>query len=191
MQYGLLFLTLEPTNWRAEKVYVRQNYIAIKYRPVLNHDIIRAANLPMKSRGSKNTCVHAGYRFRHDRANIFALSGGYTGVIDTKFKQAVALFRVTGAGNGTNVNRDVHMILWNADGSQIIIANLAGKLLERIDVERNSSGTINTINFNKTATLSVGKRLNPEFEATVLSIVSIKAIYYLLCQLCFGLGWFV
>jgi hypothetical protein len=26
---------------------------------------------------------------------------------------------------------------------------------------------------------------------TRLSIVSIKAIYYLLCQLCFGLGWFV
>ncbi|MFT6975167.1 MAG: hypothetical protein ACJA0E_001160 [Bermanella sp.] len=25
----------------------------------------------------------------------------------------------------------------------------------------------------------------------ILSIVSIKAIYYPLCQLCFGLGWFV
>ncbi|MFT6269981.1 MAG: hypothetical protein ACJAVV_002809 [Alphaproteobacteria bacterium] len=40
-------------------------------------------------------------------------------------------------------------------------------MLERIDVERNSSGTINTINFNKTAALIVGKGLNPEFEATV------------------------
>jgi transposase-like protein len=28
-------------------------------------------------------------------------------------------------------------------------------------------------------------------DAAEASIVSIKAIYYLLCQLCFGLGWFV
>ncbi len=32
-------MTLEPTNWLAVQVYVRQSYVAIKYRTVLNHDI--------------------------------------------------------------------------------------------------------------------------------------------------------
>jgi hypothetical protein len=32
-------LTLEPTNWFAVQFYVRQNYVAIKYQTVLNHDI--------------------------------------------------------------------------------------------------------------------------------------------------------
>jgi hypothetical protein len=32
-------LILEPTNSLAVQVYVRKNYIAIKYRTVLNHDI--------------------------------------------------------------------------------------------------------------------------------------------------------
>lgn len=104
---------------------------------------------------------------RYLTVNIFAPSGGYVGVIDAEKRHAIALFRVTGANNGTNINRNVHMSFWNEDGSQIIVANLAGKLLERIDVTRSPSGNIKTINFNKSATLSVGKDLSVGFEATV------------------------
>jgi hypothetical protein len=103
---------------------------------------------------------------RYLTVNIFAPSGGYVGVIDTHFRNALALFRVTGADNGNAVNRNVHMSFWNADGSQIIIANLAGKLLERIDVKRTFSGRIRDIYFNKSATLSVGKGLSVGAEAT-------------------------
>ena len=85
--------------------------------------------------------------------NIFAPNGGYIGIIDGETKEAVALFRVT----GTNVGRSVHMSFWNSDGSALLVANLHGKVLERIDIERNESGKIISATFNKAASLGVGK----------------------------------
>mmetsp|Transcript_19212 Transcript_19212/g.34186 ORF Transcript_19212/g.34186 Transcript_19212/m.34186 type:complete len:572 (+) Transcript_19212:165-1880(+) len=101
-------------------------------------------------------------------ANIFAPTGGYVGVIDTKTKEAVALFRVTGTnvGGGTDV-RSVHMSLWSKDGSQIQVANLHGKLLERIDVVRNRKGKIVDLIFNKAASLGLGKGMQVTAPATV------------------------
>lgn len=101
-------------------------------------------------------------------ANIFAPGGGYVGVIDTRTKEAIALFRVTGTnvGGGTDV-RSVHMSFWSEDGSQIHIANLNGKILERIDVTRNGSGKIKSLTFNKDASLGVGKGMVITSEATV------------------------
>ncbi|MGH1490775.1 MAG: hypothetical protein ACRBK7_15520 [Acidimicrobiales bacterium] len=99
--------------------------------------------------------------------NIFAPGGGYVGVIDTKTKAAVGLFRVTGTnvGGGTDV-RSVHMSFWSEDGSQIHIANLNGKVLERIDVRRHRSGRIRDLTFNKAASLGVGKGMEVTAEAT-------------------------
>lgn len=95
---------------------------------------------------------------RYVTANIFAPSGGYVGIIDTRTKGAVALFRVTGTNVGGNTDRrSVHMSFWNADGSSILVANLHGKVLERIDVTRNSSGKIKSAQFNRSASLGVGK----------------------------------
>ena len=105
---------------------------------------------------------------RYVTANIFAPSGGYVGIIDTESKGAIALFRVTGTnvGGGTDV-RSVHMSFFNSDGSAILVANLNGKVFERIDITRNGSGKIKSANFNRSASLGVGKGQVVTSEATV------------------------
>ncbi len=104
---------------------------------------------------------------RYVTANIFAPNGGYVGIIDTRTKEAIALFRVTGTnvGGGTDV-RSVHMSFWDSDGSSIIVANLNGKVLERIDVTRNGSGKIKSATFNQSASLGVGKGMEVTAPAT-------------------------
>lgn len=104
---------------------------------------------------------------RYVTANIFAPGGGFVGIIDTRKKAAVALFRVTGTnvGGGSDV-RSVHMSFFNADGSQIIVANLSGKVLERIDITRNRRGRIKTASFNRSASLGVGQDQQVTAEAT-------------------------
>lgn len=105
---------------------------------------------------------------RYVNANIFAPNGGYVGIIDTRTKEAIALFRVSASNAGSNPEtRSVHMSFWNSDGSAILIANLHGKLLERIDVFRNGNGKIKQLVFNKSATLGVGKGMTITDEATV------------------------
>ena len=104
---------------------------------------------------------------RYVTANIFAPAGGFVGIIDTRTKEAIALFRVTGTNVGGNSDvRSVHMSFWNADGSAIIIANLHGKMLERIDVVRNGSGKIKSAVFNQSASLGVGKDMAVTAAAT-------------------------
>ena len=100
---------------------------------------------------------------RYLNVNIFAPNGGYIGIIDGETKEAVALFRVT----GTNIGRSVHMSFWNSDGSALLIANLHGKVLERIDIERNEKGKITSATFNKSASLGVGKEMTIRDEAKV------------------------
>ena len=95
--------------------------------------------------------------------NIFAPDGGYIGIIDGETKEAVALFRVT----GTNIGRSVHMSFWSSDGSALLVANLHGKVLERIDLERNKNGQIISATFNKSASLGVGKEMTITDEAKV------------------------
>ncbi|ELS01268.1 hypothetical protein Xen7305DRAFT_00009710 [Xenococcus sp. PCC 7305] len=95
--------------------------------------------------------------------NIFAPDGGYIGIIDGETKEAVALFRVT----GTNIGRSVHMSFWNSDGSALLVANLHGKVLERIDIERDGNGKITSATFNQSASLGVGKEMTITDEAKV------------------------
>lgn len=102
---------------------------------------------------------------RYMNVNLFAPGGGYVGIIDGETKEAVALFRVT----GTNAGSSVHMSFWNSDGSALLVANLDGKVLERIDITRNASGKIIGAIFNKSASLGVGKNM----------IISDKARVYL------------
>lgn len=93
-------------------------------------------------------------------ASIFARGGGYVGIIDTRTKEAIALFRVTnfsfsdGAGD-----RSVHMGFWSVDGSQCIIANLHGKAVERINIERDWNGDITSAYFDTDASLGLGKNM--------------------------------
>jgi hypothetical protein len=90
--------------------------------------------------------------------NMFAPGGGYVGIVDGETKEAVALFRVTST-NGTGVQRSLHMSFWNSDGSALLLANLHGKVLERIDITRNANGKITDAVFNQSASLGVGKNM--------------------------------
>ncbi|MEA2080729.1 MAG: hypothetical protein U9P00_12925 [Pseudomonadota bacterium] len=82
-------------------------------------------------------------------------TGGYIGIMDGRTKEAVALFRVTEVAAG--VRRSLHMSFWNYDGSALLLANLHGKILERIDITRDADGNITNANFNRAASLGVGK----------------------------------
>ena len=94
---------------------------------------------------------------RYVTANIFAPSGGYVGIMDTQTKEAVGLFRVSKT-TGTDAARSVHMSIWTEDGSAIIVSNLHGKMIERIDVERNPMmGKITNLQLNKSAGVYLGK----------------------------------
>ena len=87
--------------------------------------------------------------------NSFVAGGGYVGIMDGRTKEAVALFRVTQVEAGAQ--RSVHMSFWNGDGSALLVANLHGKILERIDVTRDASGNITRAVLNRAASLGVGK----------------------------------
>ena len=88
------------------------------------------------------------------------------GVIDARTKEAVALFRVTEFDYNSS-KRSVHMSFWSADGSAIIIDNLHGKAIERIDVTRDSDDNITNLQFNKDATISLGKEGSVTADAEV------------------------
>jgi len=107
---------------------------------------------------------------RYVTANIFAPNGGYLGIVDATTKEAVALFRVTEMsykkGEVKKTTRSVHMSFWNGDGSAILIHNLSGKAVERINVERNDMGTITSASFDKSATVGMGVDMQVATEAS-------------------------
>ena len=95
---------------------------------------------------------------RYMNVNMFAPGGGYVGIVDGDTKEAVALFRVTET-NGSPVQRSLHMSFWNSDGSALLLANLHGKVLERINITRNAGGKIIGADFDQAASLGVGKNM--------------------------------
>ena len=86
--------------------------------------------------------------------NLFAPGGGFVGIVDGETKEAVALFRVSQT-TGSSVQRSLHMSFWNSDGSALLLANLHGKILERIDIERDEDGQMLSATFNQTASLGM------------------------------------
>jgi len=89
--------------------------------------------------------------------NSFVPGGGYVGIMDGATKQAIALFRVTQTDAGlSGSGRSLHMSFWNSDGSALLLANLHGRILERIDITRDGDGNITNANFNRAASLNVG-----------------------------------
>eukprot|EP00557_Chaetoceros_sp_GSL56_P014472 CAMPEP_0176484982 /NCGR_PEP_ID=MMETSP0200_2-20121128/4799_1 /TAXON_ID=947934 /ORGANISM="Chaetoceros sp., Strain GSL56" /LENGTH=486 /DNA_ID=CAMNT_0017881601 /DNA_START=456 /DNA_END=1918 /DNA_ORIENTATION=+ len=99
---------------------------------------------------------------RYVVANIFA--HGYVGVIDTETKEGIGLFRVT--ATSMLVPRSVHMSFWSADGSAVIIANLNGKMIERIDVKRSQDRKITGLEFNLSAGIYLGKAFTKTEDAS-------------------------
>ncbi len=119
---------------------------------------------------------------RYMAASFFGPGAGMVGIIDaegqcTQFasghreckriqgdpeaaaKLGKALFRTTGPEDSAPSN---HMAFFSADGTKLIVANLAAKLLERIDYDAETD----TFTFNKAATLDlVGGRDLTALEA--------------------------
>lgn len=105
---------------------------------------------------------------RYVTTNIFTPAGGYVGVMDTLTKEAIGLFRVT--ETGTSVGRSVHMSFWSTDGDAIIVANLHGKMIERVDVVREKrTGLITDLHFNTDAGVYLGVDWNLVSKATSFS----------------------
>lgn len=87
-------------------------------------------------------------------------------MINTLTKEAIGLFRVTSFGGAAEPKRSVHMSVWNEDGSAIIIDNLHGKAIERINVLRDESDIITSLVFDKSATIALGKNMTVVEETT-------------------------
>jgi hypothetical protein len=62
--------------------------------------------------------------------------------------------------SASNDDRSVHTSFWNNDGTAILVANLHGKAIERMDVARDASVTIIQLVFNKSASLGLGTPMN-------------------------------
>ncbi|KAG7367631.1 hypothetical protein IV203_030302 [Nitzschia inconspicua] len=108
---------------------------------------------------------------KYTAASLFVPGGGYVGIIDTNTKQAIGLFRVTGftfEGQTTSA-RSVHMCIWSADGKALLVSNLNGKAIERIDITRNNQNVITDLQFNKAATMGLGRNMAVAEEASVFS----------------------
>ena len=85
--------------------------------------------------------------------SFFAPGGGMIGVMDAETKEGVALSRATQTGTG----RTNHMSFWRFDGLAILVCNLDGRIVERIDVTRDANGQIIGLTYNMNAALGVGK----------------------------------
>jgi hypothetical protein len=90
---------------------------------------------------------------RYVLLSFFAPGGGMIGVMDAETKEAIALFRATQTGTG----RTNHMSFWRFDGLAILVCNLDGRIVERIDVTRDKTGRITGLTYNMNAGLGVGK----------------------------------
>lgn len=89
---------------------------------------------------------------KYVNVNLFAGGKGYVGIMTADTKEAIALWRVT----KTNTGESLHMSFWGADGNSLYLANLHGRILERIDITRDEHGTILTADFNRGASMGVG-----------------------------------
>ncbi len=89
---------------------------------------------------------------KYVNVNLFAGGKGLVGIVTADTKEAVALFRVT----TTDFGNSLHMSFWSDDGNSLYLANLHGRVLERIDLTRDEHGNILTATFNQSASMGVG-----------------------------------
>ena len=80
-------------------------------------------------------------------------AGGFVGIMDGTTKEAIALWQVTKTGASAG-GRSVHMSFWNKDGSALFVANLHGRIIERVDITRDATGKITAANLNRGAAFS-------------------------------------
>jgi hypothetical protein len=79
------------------------------------------------------------------------VASGHLGIVEAESRKALCLFRTT----GTTTGRQNHMSFWSPTGEQLIVANQNGRMLERINVLRDSSGNMNAFVFDAAASLDM------------------------------------
>lgn len=79
------------------------------------------------------------------------VASGHLGIVDGETKRPVCLFRTT----GTSTGQQNHMSFWAPNGHSIIVANQNGRMLERVDVMRDSGGAATSFDFNAAASLDL------------------------------------
>ncbi len=98
----------------------------------------------------------------HKYMNVNFVGSGHLAILDvsktnsttctaTDNSCVVALFRSTGTPNG----RQNHMSFWSPDGSKLMVANQGGRMLERVDLTRDSTNAITGASWNRDATLDL------------------------------------
>ncbi len=87
----------------------------------------------------------------HRHMALSFVASGHLGIVDGASRRPVCLFRTT----GTSTGRQNHMSFWTPDGSAILIANQNGRLLERVNVLRASSGEVQAFVFDAAASLDL------------------------------------
>ncbi|MEQ1567238.1 MAG: hypothetical protein ABMA64_16475 [Myxococcota bacterium] len=85
--------------------------------------------------------------------SFFSPGGGMVGIVDADTKEAVGLFRAIKTATGLSN----HMSFWRYDGLAILVCNLDGKIVERIDVTRDVDGNIVDLTYAMDAAIGVGK----------------------------------
>lgn len=79
------------------------------------------------------------------------VASGHLGIVDGETKQPVCLFRTT----GTITGRQNHMSIVSPDNTKILIANQSGRMLERVDIQKNFRGEVTGFNYNADASLDM------------------------------------
>lgn len=79
------------------------------------------------------------------------LTSGHLGIVDGETKQPVCLFRTT----ETSTGRQNHMTRVSPDGTKMLIANQSGRMLERVDIQKNAAGQVTGFNYNAHASLDL------------------------------------
>lgn len=93
----------------------------------------------------------------HKYMNLNFVTSGHLGIVDGETKQAVCLFRST----GTTTGRQNHMSFWTPDYNHLVVANQAGKMMERVDISHDAFGNVTGFDWNQDAALDlVGGRVH-------------------------------
>ena len=103
----------------------------------LNLDVAEVFPNALLGTGANVVRLHGGLPSpNHNYMNVNFVGSGHLGIVDARTKTAVALFRTT----GTSTGRQNHMSFWSPDGKYLLVANQAGRMLERVNITWDRSG---------------------------------------------------
>ncbi len=87
----------------------------------------------------------------HKYMTLNFVASGHLGIVDGQTKKPVCLFRTS----ETNTGRQNHMSTISPDGTKILIANQSGRMLERVDIQKNANQKVTGFNYDAAASLDL------------------------------------